>query len=291
VGLIVTFIVVMAVTIAGMIMALSVEFIGALDATGAIGMLVVGGVFTLVAGGTTAAIGNGILRNPATHAGVLRFLNVLSVLFLLPAAALIGSYAVYGINNSEQVTGIAASVAAFIAMRLHIAIGHRLVSAYIREPAVDEAIRKVVMSTAGTGANASMADLNRMYQSNDAKGLVEVIFAHNPTMRVMAMAFLQKMNSVHPFDPPALSYLSQRMGSKDRLESHSSALTLACLGMSVCLPVIEDALLQGSDFSREQIMGALKYVNDPKVSEMLKRVEGQQRASSKLGTKKGPTQG
>jgi ABC-type transport system involved in cytochrome c biogenesis permease subunit len=90
----------------------------------AISGLAIAGLFTLFALGSTIAISSQVLRNPRTHAKILKLLNVLSLLFLLAIVVISVSFV---INDYFDISPIVGTLLAFILMRIHIRAGWGLV--------------------------------------------------------------------------------------------------------------------------------------------------------------------
>jgi ABC-type transport system involved in cytochrome c biogenesis permease subunit len=105
------------------------DFPSEVIALSAISGLAIAGMFTLFAFGGTIAISSSLLRNPRTHAKILKLLNVLSLIFLLAIVVLLVSFVM---NDYFDMPPIVGTVLAFILMRIHIRAGWGLVHLTIR---------------------------------------------------------------------------------------------------------------------------------------------------------------
>jgi hypothetical protein len=105
------------------------DFPGEVIALSAISALAIAGLFTLFAFSSTIAISSSLLRNPRTHAKILKLLNVLSLLFLLAIVVILVSFA---INDYFDMPPIVGTLLAFILMRIHILAGWGLVHSAMR---------------------------------------------------------------------------------------------------------------------------------------------------------------
>lgn len=118
-----TSIAVMAITIYGAIM-MEEGVGGGIVGFSAVLALTSAGLFTLFALGSTVAISGQVLRNPLTHAKILRLLNVLSFLLVWMIVGLF----VGGLETGYIVVpALVGTVVAFILMRVHILAGWGIV--------------------------------------------------------------------------------------------------------------------------------------------------------------------
>ncbi len=122
--MVLTSMVIMMIIVYAAITSTFADFPSELIVLSAISALAIAGLFTLFAFGSTIAISSQMLRNPRTHAKILKLLNVLSLLFLLAIVVILVSFV---INDYFDIPPIVGTLLAFILMRIHIRAGWGLV--------------------------------------------------------------------------------------------------------------------------------------------------------------------
>jgi hypothetical protein len=125
-----TSITLMVIAIFGAVMMID-GFSSELVAVSGIVALASAGMFIVLALGSTIAISSQLLRNPLTHARILRLLNLASLSFLV---AVVGLFAGFFVDGYILMPAAAATVVGFVVMRFHIIAGWGLVHIAMRNP-------------------------------------------------------------------------------------------------------------------------------------------------------------